>query len=306
MIFLIIRNSLLSDFLSKSQVLLLHQKNKANGILVMLNSRQDSLYRNIDQDIYFGDIFEYYIEPSDTLYYQYDEEVKSFEVKDFNSQDLSPFYKLQSSIGQLNDSNKNTVDEVKVELENILQIQLLTSLEQDIQFSYKGIEKSFLTENASLTKEVFKNSIAPWFSGKMIQYSEISDLDSKEKEGRFVLGVLEEIKDSKKDLVKIENRIGEIDTAYTELVFDPYTYSADIKKRLKKRIYDEVAIRYFEHLKNELINMRHADELKSKIDEITALQQKLLSLSSQNTRSLEKKLRKDTDFDSIRKWLELE
>ncbi|QNL21522.1 hypothetical protein HZR84_06095 [Hyphobacterium sp. CCMP332] len=296
----------LSELLSKSEAILRYEKEKAQGILELVNSRADSLYEHIDREVYFSNIYNKYIDQVDTIYYEYDGETRSILLDERTDKDLSPFYKLEDAISILNDRSEKAMVDIRSEFEKILQQQRLTALEQDIQFSSRKIENSYTEKGQGLSNEIYQNSIKPWTSNIMQQYASINEMDKREMEGRFILGVLEDLKELKSRIDSIEYMESEIDSAYTEYVFDPYTYSQNIKKRLKKRLYDAAAISYYNHLKSELINENHAEEISKHVEEIETLQQRLMELARENTRSLEKKLKKTTDHKDIKKLLELE
>jgi hypothetical protein len=295
-----------SELLSKSEAILKYEKMKANEILRCVNTRDDSLYEHIDQEVYFANIYDKYIDRNDTLKYQYDGEEKFTIIHERVDKDLSPFYKLQEAIGLLNERSKKAMIDIRNEFEKIIQMQRLNALEQDLRFTAKNVEASYVEKGSALSKAIYENSITAWTAIKLQQYANIEELKSKEMEGRYILGVMEDLLNLEDDIHDIEAREGTIDSAYTELVFDPYTYSQNIKKRIKKRIYDEIAINYYQHLKQELINERHAENIGSLVMKIKKLQFKLLELSKENTRGLEKKLRRNSDFESIEKWLELD
>lgn len=295
-----------SEILSKSQAILLYEKQKSNEILELVNSRADSLYRHIDRDVYFADIYKTYMDRIDTLKYDFDGESKTFIVNEIIEKDLSPFYKLQDAVAVLNDLSENAMVDIRKEFELMLQKERLTALENDMIFTSKKIKSQFTKMPGSLAYDVHNKCIEPWKNTKWQQYTNLDDLKTKESEGRYILGVLEDLEEIKDDLDRIESRELKIDSAYTEYVFDPYTYSENIKKRIKKRLYDDVAIEYYERLKKELTGLKHAEDLNDKVEYIKKLQSRLIELSKENTRSLEKKLRKSSDFENIDKWLELE
>ncbi len=296
----------LSELLSRSEAILNYEKEKAEGILELVNSRPDSLYKHIDRELYFSNIYKRFIETTDTISYEFDGETKYIEMNESTEKDLSPFYKLQDAIAILNTRNEKAMIDIRTEFEKILQQQRLTALEQDIQFSSKKIKDSYTRKESGLLYELYQKSINPWTATVMQQYAGIEDLEKREMQGRFILGVLEELSFLKPRIDSIEYLEKVIDTAYTELVFDPYTYSEDIKKRLKKRLYDAAAINYYQHLKTELINENHAEHISGQVERIEVLQERLMELAAENTRSLEKKLKKTSDFDEIEKLLELE
>lgn len=295
-----------SELLSKSEAILKYEREKATGILDCVNSRADSMYEHIDREVYFADIYSKHIHGVDTIYYQYEGNENTYVVSELSDKDLEPFYKLLDVISIFNRESEKAMVVIKDEFENILQKQRLTALEQDIQYATKKVEESYLKNENSLSYKLFQKSIDPWSARIMEQYFSIDDLEKKEQEGRFILGTLEELKEVTPRIDSIENRVGLIDTAYTEFVFDPYTYSQNIRKRLKKRLYDAVAVDYYNHLKSELIEEKHGENILSKIERIEMLQFMLLELVNRNTRSIEKKLKKNSDIETIEKLLELE
>lgn len=296
----------LSELLSKSEAILKYEKEKSEGILELVNSRADSLYEHIDREVYFSNIYDKYINKIDTIYYDFDAETKYATLHERTDKDLSPFYKLEEAIKLLNKRSEKAMVDIKSEFEKILQQQRLTALDQDIQFNSRKIRDAYTGNENSLTDKVYQNSIRPWTSNIIQQYASIEDLDKREMEGRFILGVIEDLRTLKPRIDSIEYMEAQIDTAYTEYVFDPYTYSQNIKKRLKKRLYDAAAVNYYNHLKSKLINENHANEISDQIEKIENLQNRLMTLARENTRSLEKKLRKTSDYNDIEKLLELE
>ena len=55
-----------------------------------------------------------------------------------------------------------------------------------------------------------------------------------------------------------------------------------------------------------MLNEKHSEELSNHVEKIEKVQKRLIEISDENTKSLEKKMRKNQDFENIEKWLELD
>src|SRR5690606_42005167 len=88
-------------------------------------------------------------------------------------------------------------------------------------------------------------------------------------------------------------RAKELDSLYTDYVFDPFTYSDNVPTRLKKRLYNIVT----EEMNTQLIEKAQTDytqpgEVLKRLNKIYALQDRLFFLVDKNTIKLERKLRR--------------
>jgi hypothetical protein len=260
----------------------------------------------MDPDVFFSRIYDKHIRKVDTLTYYFDGNRKLIAFDIHTEKDLAPFSKLSDAIKILKIQYSVRENEIDLQLEKVIQEEYLAALEAEIQFNTELVKKNFSTKNSSLKNTILNNVIEPWFSKELQVYSNTDEIKKKQQFGRYLLNVIQTINslETTIDSLKIREQI--IDSAYTDYVFDPYTYSTGIKKRKKKRLYDAIAIDYYTLKINDLQATKDASQLESQILFIKKLQNRLLQLSEENTKTLEKKLRKSNNEDEIIKWLDLE
>ncbi len=81
-----------------------------------------------------------------------------------------------------------------------------------------------------------------------------------------------------------------VDQAYTEKTFDPYTFSYDFTRRIKKELYEKAAVDLYQHLLRELYLEEDYQRFLSCAREIVQLHELLLELTEEKTRGMERRL----------------
>lgn len=96
---------------------------------------------------------------------------------------------------------------------------------------------------------------------------------------------------------KIAARRLHVDTLYTEYVFDPFTYTDNVPSRVKRRLYFLVAIQLFNDMVDRATSKPTPAECLEELKQLYAIQGELVFLRNTNTKSLEKRLRKEKSID---------
>lgn len=97
-----------------------------------------------------------------------------------------------------------------------------------------------------------------------------------------------------------------IDSIYTEYVFDPYTFNEKFPKRVKKRLYETVAIDLFENIVSETIKTPSIITLEKNVFRLQNIQKRLVFLVDKDTKKLERKLKKKAPIEEKLRLLKIE
>ncbi|MDX1652254.1 MAG: hypothetical protein R3277_07170 [Brumimicrobium sp.] len=95
-------------------------------------------------------------------------------------------------------------------------------------------------------------------------------------------------------LSKVPSQRERIKEIYTRTVWNPYTFT-DMKEIVKERIYDAYTDILIDFLLTDISNSIACDKIKGKSDNFTLLFEKMKELRLEDTRELEKKLKKTSD-----------
>ncbi|WP_100615971.1 hypothetical protein [Confluentibacter citreus] len=145
------------------------------------------------------------------------------------------------------------------------------------------------------TKEYF---VKEQFEDNFNQFIAEVEVPSKIKQGEAILSSFELLNKTYQVSADIGKRAKELDSLYTDYVFDPFTYSDQVPTRLKKRLYNIIT----DEMTSQLIGQAHITyqepaEVLKRVNKIYALQDRLYFLVDKNTIKLERKLRRNKSLD---------
>jgi hypothetical protein len=123
----------------------------------------------------------------------------------------------------------------------------------------------------------------------------LSEINNKEHQailGDSIMLELHSIENIYEMLHHINQRRRYIDTLYTEYVFDPFTYTDQVPQRIKKKLYDEVAVKIFNQMVDLALEAKTPFECEETLDNLYEIQAELIYLKNRDTHRLERKLRK--------------
>ncbi|MFN3918502.1 MAG: hypothetical protein ACK4K0_12300 [Flavobacteriales bacterium] len=146
------------------------------------------------------------------------------------------------------------------------------------------------------------------YERKMEKYIVITDLEDRKNQAKKIISALESIKQIHAQLKEILEYKERLDIAFTKYTYNPYTGKNDLKERAKKRLYQKAVEELLPILIKELEEEKSTEIAQEKTNTIVHLYNRLLELvklSDKETRKLEKKLRKESDPERIKRLLDL-
>jgi hypothetical protein len=97
----------------------------------------------------------------------------------------------------------------------------------------------------------------------------------------------------------------ELDSLYTRTVWNPFTYT-DMDEVVKERIYNAYNKVLFPHLMNEVENQISCETIDKILHDIPAVIERLKQLRNEDTKDIEKELRRENDPQVIKEALRME
>ncbi|MCG7860004.1 hypothetical protein MD537_23690, partial [Flavihumibacter sediminis] len=91
--------------------------------------------------------------------------------------------------------------------------------------------------------------------------------------------------------VRLPVRSKRIDSLYTIYTFDPFTFNDKFPRRIKKKLYDLIAVELYSDLLKQISINPSISEVRTGIRRLYDIQERLLFLHDKDTRKLERKLR---------------
>ena len=98
--------------------------------------------------------------------------------------------------------------------------------------------------------------------------------------------------------LEIEKNLEDLDSIYTEYLFDPFTYTDRVPSRVKKKLYDPVVLEIIpQYILLEAQNhFEDPDQVLKDLEKIIQIQERMKSLRFQDTSKLERKLRQNKEL----------
>lgn len=157
------------------------------------------------------------------------------------------------------------------------------------------IQYSLLDMVLDKSKSYFDAEVYP---GQLQKFNSAEDVSVRAETGAALLTQVELLKEIYRTAEDIAQRREEIDQLYTELTFDPFTYSDQVPVRKKKRLYNYVTEEVIERLiKRAESNHTDFTNVLKNLQLIYTLQDRLIFLEDKNTRRLERRLRRSGSLE---------
>ncbi|MBK6264043.1 hypothetical protein JKA74_03255 [Marivirga sp. S37H4] len=264
-------------------------------------------FKYINTSIYFSDHLKF-LNEADTISYQFGDETKTkiINYQTFNINDIA-YLKLR-----LEEELKKVeilAWSVQEELDKSMRSQKLEQLDRNI-LKAKGEVDSIFQEHDTIQLshvlgKIRKEFVERGFNQHMQHYSNAKDFDQKIEVGYEILNYLDELRNIPQRIRDIELMEEKIEEAYTTTKFDPYTFNYDFETKIKRRIYDKAAVDLYNYLILLLQQEKNFQSLKKRLDLIDALQFRLLELLGEDTRRLERRMKRKSNPEEIIELLEL-
>lgn len=272
---------------------------------------QTDAYRYTNPQIYFSKALDF-VRKTDTLYYNVDGEAQTHLVRlpETPAYDTNSFpLQLSQYVQDVRQYTQPLIAFVYEELNTIEQEGINQALEEKISRKVKQVKQLYGQQSDSVPADSLLNPLQVsayerFMNGKVNQlerqYSQCGDLIKKQKIGNNIYAVLDTLEAAYSYLDTIPQLVQRVDQAYTEKTFDPYTFSYDFTRRIKKELYEKAAVHLYQHLLSELYLEEDYQRFLSRAREIVQLHERLLELTEEKTRSMERRLRNTDDPQEIK------
>lgn len=194
----------------------------------------------------------------------------------------------------------------------------LNELEERILEQKQSIDSLYLGQNEDDTIQVSEsnpyalkihtNIVTGYFNKQMEIYSNENEFAVKKEMGESLLQLFDTLEAWFPRIEKMYSQEKRWDEVFTKYAYNPFTDANDIKERIKRRIYQRGANELWAFCTNEIVLCNNAQCIDNKLDEVELLSKKLLELASKSdreTRKIERKLRKESDPEKIKRILGL-
>jgi len=202
---------------------------------------------------------------------------------------------------------KTLSEEAKAIFKNMEAERSLSRDEEKLVLKKEQVEELFGNpdnENFNPYHERFQDLVLDLSKSTFNTYGAYG-LEEKKASIKNVLSCFDSMSDLHEFFLKLKAKDEKLDDVYTRTTFNPYVM-VDMSERIKEDLYTafiEILQPYF--LKKLESNFE-CEYLEPAMDEIDKVYQKMLELSKQDTKVLEKELRRENDPKRILKILELQ
>lgn len=98
---------------------------------------------------------------------------------------------------------------------------------------------------------------------------------------------------------EIEVQMGALDSVFTEYLFDPFTYTDKVPNRVKKKLYDPIVFEMIpQGIERAGQYFENPYQVLKQLEEVRSIQESLLQLRFSDTRKIEKKFKRNTNYDA--------
>lgn len=228
-------------------------------------------------------------------------EVLKFQVSEFDSDFFKGLETYLSQIGEILKREQKVVDE---SLFVIRQDSELLDLDKQITLKSEATQALYLAEvDNSITKTVFNQVSDGYLNWLKNQFSQETVFTRKKEIGQMILQQLADLITLYPELLDLSLLPDQVDEAYQEEVFNPFTYSR-YSQRVKPRLYESYED-LIGHYTARILESDNSQEVKKWIQKIKKASARLIELKDQDTKKLERSLKRRSQISRIESLLGL-
>ena len=215
----------------------------------------------------------------------------SFDADNFKLSDLADFmHKLQQRVASLDAEAQKKLDELLKQTKlNEIEDELIEKRDKALALYAQDTKKDAFNAYHQSAAEKAREFVRDKFR----QYASLS-LDEKKSRIDEFLACFDAVIDLYHLQSEIPSRLDRIEELYTRTVWNPYTYS-DMDETVKKRIfvaYDEILIPFLlEHINKEI----NCKDIPRNINNFKRLYDRMVELREQDTKDIERQVKKEND-----------
>jgi hypothetical protein len=163
----------------------------------------------------------------------------------------------------------------------------------------------FSDKHEKLIKRIEKVFLQDLYEKKQNEYAKTDTYGKKVEKADEVIDLLNELDKRHEEFYKIFEKRDEIDELYYENYFNAFTFSS-YDQRAKERLYKLGNEKLFNYLVDALMEENDYNNLSEHLSRIHNLQKRMVQLREEDTRKIERKLRRTTKPSQIATVLEVE
>lgn len=215
----------------------------------------------------------------------------SFDADNFKLSDLVDFmHKLQQRVASLDAEAQKKLDELLMQTKlNEIEDELIEKKDKALALYAQDTKKDAFNAYHQSAAE----NAGEFVRDKFRQYASLS-LDEKKSRIDEFIACFDAVIDLYHLQSEIPSRLDRIEELYTRTVWNPYTYS-DMDETVKKRIfvaYDEILIPFLlEHINKEI----NCKDIPRNINNFKRLYDRMVELREQDTKDIERQVKKEND-----------
>ncbi|MFN2262279.1 MAG: hypothetical protein ABR595_09475, partial [Psychroflexus sp.] len=218
-----------------------------------------------------------------------------FEAKKFELSDLAEFINaIKNSVSKLDTKSNLILDDLKKQ-SNLNEIEdELVAKKDSILKLYSGNEGD---ENFNEYHEELASDIKNYTRNQFEVYASL-EIDQKKQEIDLFMACFDKLISFHNFQTELPSKIDRIEELYTRTVWNPYTYT-DMEETVKERIYEAFDEILRPHLLDKFKNEIDCDKISTNIDNFENLYKRLVELREQDTKSIEKALKREKNPETI-------
>ncbi len=224
-----------------------------------------------------------------------------FQLKDFETGFFVGLESYLRQIGQALQKEQKIVDESLFVIRQDFELQ---DIEKQIAQRTASVEALYLENSENEYLLAVRKQVLEGFVGQLkSKFSGENRFEVKKDIGQRILSQYTELESAFTELLEMDTYPKQVDEAYMEEVFNPFTYSR-YDQRIKPKLYDsyEELVAYY---KSQLKAAETGNEVRRWIRKIRVASLRLLELKDQDTKKLERSLNKRNQISKIESLLGL-
>ncbi len=196
------------------------------------------------------------------------------------------------------EQRKQKADSILGELKSISREQAVSrekqALLQRIQLLKKEVDEQLKDSSYHPSIKPLISHLKHYFME--MEYSRLYENLTTSAVSDSITYLLESVQMIQEIAVRLPVRSKRIDSLYTVYTFDPFTFNDKFPRRIKKKLYDLIAIELYSDLLQQISINPSISEVRTGIRRLYDIQERLLFLHDKDTRKLERKLKKGSSM----------
>lgn len=252
----------------------------------------------VDEEVFFQEGLSF-LSSFDTIKYTFDEkerekiieERKIIETKEQLSRFLLAYLENEYHlVDKIADYVKSVLEKLEIDSSISDLDEKILTLKDIVDDLYSGTNY-FSDKHEKLIRRIERVFLTDLFERKQNEYAKTDTYGKKVEKAEEVIDLLNELDKRHEEFYKIFERRDDIDELYYENVFNAFTFSS-YDQRAKERLYKSGNEKLFSYYFEQMMAENEFSAIINHLEKIRKLQDRLVELRDQETRKIERKLRR--------------